>query len=83
MEYRVSKPAIQPNPAFAPVDHDGAIERIFAHMETLKASALAAGDEALLKQIDLALKDSIERYCEAKRTELAGKLAATHAARRK
>ncbi len=52
-------------------------------MGTLKASALAAGDEALLKEIDVALNESSERYCEAKRAELAGKLAAAHAARRK
>ncbi len=71
----MSKPAAQPAAAFAATNHDEAIERIFAHMETLKASALAAGDETLLKQIDAALKDSLERYCEAKRAELAGKLA--------
>ncbi len=79
----MSQSATTPAAAFAPVDHDGAIERIFAHMETLKASALAAGDEVLLKQIDVALNESLERYCEAKRAELAGKLAAAHAARRK
>ena len=70
----MTRSAAQPAPAFDAVNHDDAIERIFAHMEVLKTAALAAGDEVLLKQIDAALQESLERYCDAKRLELDIKL---------
>ena len=83
MSQSAANTVTQPGATVTAANHDEAIERIIAHMETLKASPLAAGDEALLKEIDVALSESLERYCEAKRAELAGKLAAAHAARRK
>ncbi len=53
---------------------------LFGQMEMLQELAIKAGDLALSQDISAALARSLERYCDAKRSEFSVKLDAAKSA---